>query len=403
MKLSDIISLAWSNLTHRKVRSWLTLLGIFAGIAAIVALISLGQGLQGAVTDQFSSMGVNTITIQGAGSSYGPPGTNAVGKLTEDDVRLLEGIQGVDDVFGRFIIPTVLVSQDIEETAFAASVPGGRSTEKIIEMMGVDIENGRMIDNFRDDDQIVIGGTIKFDDRKPEVGEKITIQDKTFRIAGTLKKKGNPMFDNVVLMTENKMKEFFMVEDDFSMVIVIVEDDADPIAVQSELTRKLRRDRGQKLGEEDFTVSTPQESLEALNEILLIVQILLVGIAAISLVVGAIGIANTMYTSVLERRREIGVMKAIGATNSDILGIFLFESGLLGLVGGIIGLALGVIISKGVEFGAQLYLGENLLKASIPGWLIIGALAVAFIIGATSGTLPARQAAKLDPVDSIRQ
>jgi len=403
MKLSDIISLAWSNLTHRQIRSWLTLLGIFAGIAAIVALISLGQGLQGAVTDQFSSMGVNTITIQGAGSSYGPPGTNAVGKLTEDDVRLLEGIQGVDDVFGRFIIPTVLVSQDIEETAFAASVPGGRSTEKIIEMMGVDIENGRMIDNFRDDDQIVIGGTIKFDDRKPEVGEKITIQDKTFRIAGTLKKKGNPMFDNVVLMTENKMKEFFMVEDDFSMVIVIVEDDADPIAVQSELTRKLRRDRGQKLGEEDFTVSTPQESLEALNEILLIVQILLVGIAAISLVVGAIGIANTMYTSVLERRREIGVMKAIGATNSDILGIFLFESGLLGLVGGIIGLALGVIISKGVEFGAQLYLGENLLKASIPGWLIIGALAVAFIIGATSGTLPARQAAKLDPVDSIRQ
>ena len=403
MKLSDIISLAWGNLTHRRVRSWLTLLGIFAGIAAIVALISLGQGLQGAVTEQFASLGVNTISIQGAGSSFGPPGTNAVGKLSNHDIRLIQQIQGVDDSFGRYILPTVLTSRNVEESAFAASIPGGRSLDKIIEMTNIDIENGRMIENFRDDSQIVVGGTIEFDGRKPDVGEKVTINGETFRIAGTLKKKGNPIFDNVVLMTQNKMEKLFSVKDDYSIIIVTVKDDADLLTVQSEITRKLRRDRGQKIGEEDFVVSTPQESLDALNEILLIVQILLVGIAAISLVVGAIGIANTMYTAVLERRREIGIMKAIGATNKSILGIFLFESGLLGFVGGAIGLSLGILISKGVQFVAQLYLGENILKATIPLWLVIGALAIAFIIGTVSGSLPARQAAKLSPVDSIRQ
>ncbi len=133
------------------------------------------------------------------------------------------------------------------------------------------------------------------------------------------------------------------------------------------------------------------------------VQVLLVGIAAISLLVGAIGILNTMYTAVLERRREIGIMKAIGARNSDVLYIFLVESGLLGLTGGIIGLLLGVGIAKLIQLIAYLALGESLIQATIPIWLIIGSLTFAFLIGALSGTLPARQASLLHPVDALRK
>ena len=404
MNILDSFKIAWGNLTHKRMRSWLTLIGIFAGIAAIVALISLGQGLQGAITEQFASLGINTITVTGAGSSYGPPGTNAVGKLGDHDIQLLERIHGVKDVIGRYIRATVATStQNIEENAFAASIPSGKTVEKIMDLMGLTIEKGRMIENIRDDQNVVLGGSIEFNNRQPQVGEKIEIKGETFRVVGLVKKKGNFMFDNVIFMTEHKMEELFNVKNDYNVIIVSIEDDADMTAVQDEIARKMRRDRGEKVGDEDFELSTPQESLKAFNDILLIVQILLIGIAAISLVVGAIGIANTMYTSVLERRREIGIMKAIGGTNNNILSIFLIESGLLGMVGGFIGLVVGIGISKGVEFGASIVLGKSILKAIVPWWLILGALSIAFILGALSGTLPARQASKLDPVDCLRK
>ena len=128
----------------------------------------------------------------------------------------------------------------------------------------------------------------------------------------------------------------------------------------------------------------------------------MVGIAAISLLVGGIGIMNTMYTSVLERTREIGTMKAVGAKNSDILFLFLFESGLLGLVGGAIGVGIGLGLGKTAEYIATVQLGTNLLQASTDSWLIFGALLFSFIIGALSGVLPAMQASKLKPVDALR-
>ncbi|MCK4589887.1 MAG: ABC transporter permease, partial [Nanoarchaeota archaeon] len=121
----------------------------------------------------------------------------------------------------------------------------------------------------------------------------------------------------------------------------------------------------------------------------------------ISLLVGGVGIMNTMYTSVLERTNEIGVMKAIGAQNKDILAIFLFESGFLGLMGGIIGVLIGVGIGKLVEFGAAMQ-GLDILKASFPWYLIVGALLFSFLVGAISGVAPARQASKMKPVEALR-
>jgi len=167
--------------------------------------------------------------------------------------------------------------------------------------------------------------------------------------------------------------------------------------------KELRKSRNVQEGKEDFTIQTPEQLLGTLNIILSIVQGVLVGIATISLVIGGIGIMNTMYTAVVERTREIGILKSIGATPKTIMTLFLIESGLLGLMGGIIGVILGIGIAKLVEYLAAQAFGSSLIQATISPTVIIFSLLFAFIVGAISGALPAKQAAKLNPVDALRR
>ena len=186
------------------------------------------------------------------------------------------------------------------------------------------------------------------------------------------------------------------------MITVKVKPNEDVNKVADEIEDRLRRDRGQKAGEEDFRVQTSEQLAQTFTTIFSIVQAVFIGIAAISLVVGGIGIMNTMYTAVLERTREIGIMKAVGAKNSDILTLFLVESGILGLVGGAIVVLIGVLLGVGASFIAGQALGTGLLKAYFPWYLIVGALIFSFVVGCASGVLPALQASKLKPVDALR-
>lgn len=203
-------------------------------------------------------------------------------------------------------------------------------------------------------------------------------------------------------MSMDDFKTMFNSGNRVDQIIVQVDDEKNIQEISNRINDKLIRFRGVTEKTKDFYISTPDELLASFNTILNIITVFLVGIAAISLLVGAIGIANTMYTSVLERTKEIGTMKAVGAKNSDVLYIFLFESGLLGLVGGVIGVILGLIISKTIEFIAVTQLNTTLLKAAVPAYLVLGCLAFAFLIGALSGTLPALGASKLKPVDALR-
>ena len=197
-------------------------------------------------------------------------------------------------------------------------------------------------------------------------------------------------------------RELEGIKGEYDMIIAQVEDKNKIGDIAEEVRRKIRDDRNLKEGEEDFTVQTPDQSLEGINTILSIINYIVIGIAALSLIVGGVGITNTMYTSVLERTKEIGVMKSIGAQNKDILMIFLIESGLLGLVGGIIGVILGFGIGKLIEFIVASLLGTNLLRVSAPIYLIIGCLAFAFLTGVIAGTIPAWRAAKTNVVDALR-
>jgi len=176
----------------------------------------------------------------------------------------------------------------------------------------------------------------------------------------------------------------------------------DPEKIADDITKELRRERNVQEGKEDFTVETPNQLAESFNVILDIVQIVLIGIAGISLLVGGIGIMNTMYTTVLERTKEIGVMKAMGARNSHILYLFVVESGLYGLGGGIVGVLIGISIAKLVEAIFIAVLGPALLSVEISWPLLVSTLLFSFIVGCLSGIAPARVAAKMHPVDSLR-
>jgi len=209
------------------------------------------------------------------------------------------------------------------------------------------------------------------------------------------------MTDNSVRIPLDVAREIYNSPEEISGIFVLTSEGEKPSVVADRLTRSLRRFRNLDEGEEDFSVSTAEQTIAQLNTILSIVTIFLSGIAAISLIVGGIGIMNTMYTTVLERTREIGIMKAIGARNNSILLLFLIESGILGLAGGIVGIGLGFVISKIGELIA-IQMGASFFRSSFSVFLIVGSLVFSFLIGMISGALPARQAAMLQPVEAFR-
>ena len=202
-------------------------------------------------------------------------------------------------------------------------------------------------------------------------------------------------------MIDDVMKELFDKGDEYAMVYIRAEKGVVPTELAERLEEKLRKKKGQKEGEEDFYIQSFEQLMETFGTILLVLNSILVIIAGISVLVAAVNIMNTMYTAVLERTKEIGIMKSIGARNSTILLMFFFESGVLGLIGGSIGMLLGYGLAKlgAIAIAAT---GYSFLQPYFPWWLIVGCLVFSFSVGAASGFFPARAASKLKPVDALR-
>ena len=346
---TDYIRIAIRSLAKRKVRTYLTMIGIFIGIAAGVSLIGLGQGLRVAITSQFGFLGTDILSIQASGVNFaGPPGSGAINPLTSDLVDKLEKINGVDMVFGRYIDTGTMEFNDKQAIGFAASVPRGNKRKAFEEMTNLETVQGRLL---RDDDvkAVVLGNDFSKDSifgRGINSGDKVLINDIQFKVVGILEKKGSFTVDQAVLMNEQTMfDEIGTDEDEISVIAIKVKDENQIEEIQVKVEELLRKERDVKEGEEDFQVQTPQAMLESLDQTLFAVQLFITIIALISLLVGGIGIMNTMYTAVLERTKEIGIMKAIGARNSTIFTLFFIESGFLGMVGGIIGIILGMIFA----------------------------------------------------------
>ncbi len=403
--LNDYFLLAFGNLKHRGLRSWLTILGVFIGIAAVVSLISMGQGLQAAVTGQFSTLSIDRLTIQNKGSGFGPPGSTVVEKLNDNDVDIIKSVKGVDKVVPRLIRVGSLEYNKVKGFGYMTDIPEDKeSADFVYDSFQFKVEQGRLLET-RDKGKVLLGNAfIDIEDFEKEfrVGKNVLINNEEFEIIGFLEKSSSFQLNSIVFMMSNDLENLLNIKDEYDMIIVQVRDKNKIEDVADEIARKLRNNRNEKIGEESFTVETPLQALGSVNTILNIINLIVVGIAAISLFVGGIGISNTMYTSVLERTKEIGAMKAVGAQNKDILMIFLIEAGLLGLVGGIAGAIIGLGGAVIIAVFVNQVLGEGLFTIAVSYPLLIGAISFSFFVGILSGILPALQASKLNVVDALR-
>ncbi|MDD5012098.1 MAG: ABC transporter permease [Candidatus Nanoarchaeia archaeon] len=400
----DYFVLALGNLKHRGVRSWLTILGVFIGIAAVVALITLGNGLREVITDQFSTLSTDKLTILNAETGMGPPGSTAITKLNEHDVEIIGGVNGVDETIPRWIRIAEMEFNKNVNFGYLANIPNDAKQSEIIQE-NLEVEFGRWL-KLEDRGKIILGAHMAKEEvfgKEVKAGDKILIKGKSFEVIGILKAASSFQVNAVVLMNEKDMKELLDINDEYDMIVVQVSDSEDTEIIAERIKNALRKDRNEDVGEEDFSVQTPLQAISGVNTILDIINLIVAGIAAISLIIGGMGIANTMYTSVLERTKEIGIMKSIGAKNKEVLYIFIIESGLLGLIGGIIGAVLGIGLAFGISAVANLAFGSEILKVTLEYPLIFGSIAFAFIIGLLSGLMPSFQASKLKPVDALRK
>ena len=398
--------LALKNVRRRGLRSWLTMLGIFIGIAAVVSLVALGGGLREAILGQFSSLGTDKLIITNAETGFGPPGSMSISKLTDHDVSVIKQVNGLERIIPRLLRPVSIEYNKVTGYGYAVSMPkDDRDSKFMYESFKMETASGKLLYSG-DKGKVVLGS----DYAKQQIygkdlvtGSKIKLQGQDFEVMGVLKPLSSFQMNLAILMNQEYMENMLKITNEYDMIVVQIAPGEDIESVAESIKEKLRRDRNEKEGNEDFSVQTPVSALNSVNTILVVVNLIVAAIAGISLLVGGLGIANTMYTSVLERTREIGVMKAIGARNSDILLIFLFEAGLLGLVGGVIGAAMGVALSFGVAAIANVAMGSELFKVTFSLPLVLGAFSFSFLIGIISGVFPALQASKLNPVDALRK
>ncbi len=405
MVATDYFIFILKGLIRRKLRSWLTVIGIFIGIAAVVSLIGLGEGLRESINAQFGFVGADVMVVTASGG-LGPPGTGVVDPLTEKEIKAIKTIPGVEGVTGRIIESGKIVYNNKAGFGFAASMPSGEGRELVQDVLNMKAIKGRFLKDG--DSGVVFLGYAFYEDDEAfgkiiDVSSKIKILDKEFKVIGIQEKKGNFQFDGAVFMNEDDLRDLVDRQgDDYDLVPVKFNTNLDVSKIQADIEKKLRKVRDVDIGEEDFSVQTPASVIENVNNTLLGVQIFIYIIASISLLVGGIGIMNTMYTSVVERTKEIGIMKSIGAKNGTIFTLFFVESGLLGSVGGIVGAIMGYIGATLLAYIGSIALGSDLISAHISWQLFIGAIFFSFVVGSFFGTMPAYKASKLHPVDALR-
>ena len=397
--------LVFASLKNRKLRTILTLLGIIIGTAAIVSLISLGQGMRDAIAVQLSGLGGDRIIIQAKSATFAPPGQAAIIKLSKEDYKRVQQTTGVRRAAIRLIKSAKVEANQQTIFPFIGSMPEDTEGRRLVEeTFNLRVVLGRLIQQG-DTTRILVGNGYNSQDRlgKPLIpGTRLLINDKSFTVVGVLDKLGQPQFDNVMFMPEQAMRDLYNLTNEVDIIAAQAANGWEPNTVAENIRKNLANLHHVKEGSEDFTVQTQGQVLAGIDTILLTVTMVLAGIAVISVIVGGIGIMNTMYTSVLERTREIGILKAVGARRLHIVLLFVAEAGILGCVGGILGVVIGAGLAKTVEVIAGIALGTPLIHANLSISLFGGTILATFLFGIVAGVLPALSASKLQPTEALR-
>ena len=414
MKLIKSFKHALNMVLHAKIRSWLTILGIVIGVAAVVAIVSLGEGLQADMNSQFNQLGGDLLTLRAGASkasNFGPgkhfdtsssSGATQEGEEIELDKSDVQALRGVADI--KMIDTQISGKADIYYVAEKGSVTvTGVDTSTWAQITTSKTKEGRML-GPSDSNVIVVGGKIAegFFDNNLGINQLVTVEDRLFRIVGILDDSSTNVFMSIDLAYEildDKEKDIYD-----TIIIKIKNEEEIDLAINN-TEKKLMLSRHVTADKKDFSITSNQQTNDARSEMMSSMTTFLTAIAAVALLVGSVGIANTMFTSVLEKTKEIGIMKAIGARNNDILTIFILNAALIGFVGGIIGVFLGILMSGILPtlMGGSGGMLSRLASGSVVNFkIILVALSVSVFIGIAAGVIPAIQASKLKPVDALR-
>ncbi len=407
MNIIEIARVAMRSLAANKMRSGLTMLGIVIGVAAVIALVALGSGTQAQVTEQFESLGSNLLTISSGAISFRGMSLGAASaqSLTNYDVKAIAQLAtSVSAIAPQYSVNAQVVYGNKNTQTTVLGV-----TPDYLTVRNFQVESGRFIDSLdltNQDKVAVLGATVAEDlfgeTLLDPLGKTIKINRQNYQIVGLLASKGLGGFQNLddqvfIPLSTAQIKFGGAGTTSLRAIDVQVVSTDKMEWAKAELTAILRASHGLAAGQsDDFTVFDQTQMVETVGEVVGIFTVLLGSIAAISLVVGGIGIMNIMLVSVTERTREIGIRKAVGAKRRDILAQFLAEAVVLSLLGGVIGILAGYSVAQVIT---PLLGGTRVLLSSSS---VIMALSVSIGMGLFFGTYPASRAASLNPIDALR-
>jgi putative ABC transport system permease protein len=397
---------------HSKLRSWLTILGIVIGVAAVIAIMSLGTGLREAINSQLGNLGGDIVTVTAGaprggnvfelrggpgGGGFGGGGSQATSKnitLTRTDVQALRGLSDVllidTEIRGNAKATYLGKTGSVSVTGVDQKVWAQITTSKAV--------SGRLLD-AADQNVVVIGGRLSssYFSQPLGINQMVTIAGSAFRVVGVLDDQSTQIIMPVQMAYQVITDKTNGVYDS---LVVKIKDQNLLNDTLTNMNNKLMNIRHVTATTKDFSVTSNQQQQATRAATLSSMNMFLLAIAAVSLIVGAIGVANTMFTSVLEKTKDIGIMKAIGARNKDILLIFLLNSAFIGLVGGFIGIILGTVLSG---FLPSLFGGTPIGRSTLVTLnSIIIALSVSVVVGVVAGIIPAYKGSRLKPVDALR-
>lgn len=397
MRATDFIAFAWHALTAHRLRTALSALGIAVGITAVILLTSIGRGLHSFVIDEFTQFGTNIIGITpGRTDTRGGPigAINTVRPLSIDDALALRRAPHV-----LATDPTVQGNGDVENEGRSRRVMIYGVSHQMAQVMRMKVSSG---DFLPDDDprsaraMVVLGAKVArelFGEANP-LGARVRVGSERYRVVGVMEAKGQVLgldLDDTVYIPVGRALEMFNRESLMEIHLTY-----EPTAPLAEVEAAIRRVLMDRHGREDFTITPQQKMLETFGTILDAITFAVAAIGGISLLVGGIGILTILTIAVSERTAEIGLLRAIGATRQRILAIFLGEAAVLAAFGGAAGLGLGLLILL------ILKLALPALPVETPWSYALAAEAMAIAVGLTAGVLPARRAARLDPLEALR-